>query len=1109
MQPKNNYQLLIEKLDQFTRKFYVNKMLRGGLYSIGLILLLFLIASLLEYQFYFDKGTRKFLFYSFLGLSGVALAKWVFIPMLSYFRLGNTISHEQAAKIVGDHFSNVQDKLLNILQLRHKADNADQKDLILASIEQKSETIKPVPFKKAIDLSQNKKYVKYALPPLLLLLLILFTAPGMIKDGSNRLWRNNEKFDKPAPFSFVINDEKMEVVQFNDFHLGVKIKGETLPNDAYISVDDFKYRLRKVAADSFEYTFNKVQKNIDFFLFSAGVESDSYELDVLKKPNILHFETSLDFPAYTGRKDEVLNSIGDLVIPAGTNVNWTFESEYTDSLKIFFENEAQLFAANRFDNQLFSYKKRFLKDEHYKVFVSNQLLPNADSIGYTVSVIPDRFPEISVQQFIDSSDTRLYFFVGNASDDYGLNKLSFNYKIKHADQKEEPTQTIALELKKGREVNYDYLFDVNQITLLPGDELSYYFEVYDNDAIAGNKSSRTNIMLYNEPTQDEVDDKIDQNKAQIKDDLKKSIKDAKKLQEDLKKAREKMLQKKELNWEDKKEMEKLLERQKDLEKQMDAAKKAFEENQKQEEPLTPEDQKLLEKQEKVQELFEEIMSDEMKELMKQIEDLMQELEKDEAIDQMEEMEMQDEELEMEMDRLMELYKELEVEKEMQDAIDDLEELAEEQEKLSEETKEEKLPQEELQEKQEELNEKFDKLEEKLEETKEKNEALERPKDIPDNQEDMDDIQQEMDDSKEQLEQKQNDGASKSQKGASEKMKDMAAAMSASMEAGEMEQMEEDMQALRQLLENLVGLSFDQENLIDEFNIVKINTPKYEDLVRQQFRLKDDFSLIEDSLQELSKRVFQIETFVTEKVGEVKSNMKDGLENLEERKIGVASNHQHRTMKATNDLALMLSEAMNQMQQQMSGMMSGSQMCNKPGGKGKGSGPSDKISKGQQGLNDQMKKMAERMKNGKSGSSKEFAQMAAKQAAMRKALEEKRKKLQEQGKGKNGQELNDLINEMNKVETELLNKKLTNEMLKRQQDILTRLLKDEKAERQREFDQKRKAERTDQLKHKLPPNLEEYIKKRAAEIEQYKTVSPALMPYYKFLVDQYYNVLKKD
>jgi len=30
---KDNYQLLITKLDQFIRKFYVNQLIRGGLYT--------------------------------------------------------------------------------------------------------------------------------------------------------------------------------------------------------------------------------------------------------------------------------------------------------------------------------------------------------------------------------------------------------------------------------------------------------------------------------------------------------------------------------------------------------------------------------------------------------------------------------------------------------------------------------------------------------------------------------------------------------------------------------------------------------------------------------------------------------------------------------------------------------------------------------------------------------------------------------------------------------------------------------------------------------------------------------------------------------------------
>ena len=106
-------------------------------------------------------------------------------------------------------------------------------------------------------------------------------------------------------------------------------------------------------------------------------------------------------------------------------------------------------------------------------------------------------------------------------------------------------------------------------------------------------------------------------------------------------------------------------------------------------------------------------------------------------------------------------------------------------------------------------------------------------------------------------------------------------------------------------------------------------------------------------------------------------------------------------------------------------------------------------------------------------------------------------------------LQDIIDAMNKVETDLVNKQLTNELLKRQEEIKTRLLEAEKAERQREFDEKRKAETAVEQKRQMPPSLQEYIKKREAEIQMYKQVSPALKPYYKYLVEEYFKSLKKQ
>ena len=76
-----------------------------------------------------------------------------------------------------------------------------------------------------------------------------------------------------------------------------------------------------------------------------------------------------------------------------------------------------------------------------------------------------------------------------------------------------------------------------------------------------------------------------------------------------------------------------------------------------------------------------------------------------------------------------------------------------------------------------------------------------------------------------------------------------------------------------------------------------------------------------------------------------------------------------------------------------------------------------------------------------------------------------------------------------------------------QDILKRLLDHEKAERERDQEEKRRSETATQYERKMPPNLEEYLKKREAELELYRTVSPNLKPYYKNLVEEYHRNLK--
>ncbi|MEP6647415.1 MAG: DUF4175 family protein, partial [Saprospiraceae bacterium] len=1017
------------------------------------------------------------------------------------------------ASIIGNHFSHIQDKLLNILQLRRQADMVSgNTELLFAGIEQKTKEIELVPFKTAIDLNKNRKYLRYVLPPALVLLTLLIAAPSMIRDSANRLIHTNKTYERAAPFHFIIDpDQKLSVVQYDDFELKVSTEGSMTPAEVFIEIDNYSYRLKKDGAASFSYHFKNVQDDTPFKIYAGPVSSQEMNLAVIKKPGIMSFEIGLDYPSYTGRKDENLNNIGDIVVPEGTQLTWDIQAAHTEAMDARFEGIANKTIAERRDADRFILKSKASRDGHYTLFLNNSLIAHPDSVQYTIRVIPDRYPGITVESFVDSMEHNLIYFAGHADDDYGIRSLTFKYE--HVDDKGNiiETKTEGMDVPHPTQFSYTHAFDLNSVALKPGEEVRYYFEVHDNDGIHGSKVSRTPVMQFRKPTVEEFEKKASENNADIEFNLQKSLKETKDLQEDMKAIKEKMMQEKKVEWQDKKEMEKLIERHNSLQTEMKDALEKYKENiQNQEEHSKPSDE-LKEKQEKLQKLFDQLQSEEMKDLMKKMEEMMKDMDKESALEMMEKSETNDQQLEKELDRMLELFKQMEVEAAIEKEIQKLEELAKKEDDLSKETDENQKPNEELGEKQDSLNKKFDDVQKEMEDLKKKNDALEHPKSLEDSKEEMEKIDQDMKKSKEQIDQKQNKSASKSQKNAAQRMKDMASQMGAQMKAGEMAQKEEDMAMLRQLLENLITLSFGQEQLMTDLGNTEISSPKYVSLVQDQYKIKDDFKVVEDTLQALSKRVTQIESFVQEKVTDIKVNLKKGIDQLEERNKPLASEHQQRTMTYLNDLALMLSEVMNQMQQQMSSMMPGAQMCDKPGGKGSGKSgrmPMDKITQGQEGVSGDMQKMADKMKKGDNGQmSKEFAQMAARQAALRKALNELSQDKKSDGKG--NPELDNIGDEMNKIEIDLVNKRLNNETLKRQQDITTRLLEAEKSDRQRDQDQKRQAETAREQKKSMPPALEQYIRQREAEIEQYKSVSPDLRPYYKFLVEEYYQSLKNS
>lgn len=1110
MQTNSNYHILIQKLDEFIRKYYLNQLIRGLLYTAAIVVSAYLLFSFLEYRFYFSTGVRKVLFYSFIGGTAFLLWKMVFTPLLKYYHLGKTINHKTAASIIGTHFTEIQDKLLNILELREQAEGTGNQALIEAGINQKIEKIKPIPFSLAIDISKNRKYLRYALPPLAVLVFVVFAAPNVLKDSNFRFLKNNTPFEKPAPFNFMLQNKNLEVVQYEDFEVQLKINGAVLPEQVSIVTETGTYTMQKSADDAFSYVFNKVPSNTDFHFLANGFNSKEATLTVVPKPTLLNFAIDVNYPDYTGIKDERLQNTGDLLIPEGTNLEWLFNTENTDRIELFFEG--QKINAVKDGKSAFKSTRRAMTNEIYKIGIGNDRVYNNDTISYTITVIPDTYPEITAEQFKDSTDEKFFYFLGEINDDYGFKSMQFKYKVEGRDAgdnyfvKEEKSEPVGIPsgVKNNR---FTHAFDLRAKTLQPGDRVTYYFEVWDNDGVHGSKSTRTATMQFVVPTIGELQDIKDDNNKDIKEKLENVLDDIADVKKQTEKLEDKIFDKKELNWEDKKAIENLMQKNQNIQQSVEEIKEQYKENlEMQKEYLEP-DPELLQKQEQLEKMFEEVIPEEMKKLMEELQELMEKMNKEQSLEEMKDMEMNNKQLEQELDRMLELFKQMEMEQKMQETIDKLNELSEKQEKLSEQTEQKQSDNKENIEQQEKLNQEFDDVQKDMEEMREMNKELEAPKELENTEQQEQQIEQKMEQSQQQMQQNNKKQAGQSQKSAAQQMKEMAAQMQQQMQQQQQEQQEEDMEALKQLLDNLIKLSVDQEDLMNEVKKLKPTNPKFIDLMAQQQKIKEDTKIVEDSLLALAKRVTQISSFITREMTDVNTNLSNSVEQMGERQINQSNLYQQLTMTGYNNLALMLDEVLQQMQQQMAQSMPGAQQCQKPGGKNQSQMPS--MSEMQKQLNDQLQKMQGQMKSGQKkgeqqGMSKELAEMAQKQAMIREALE---KMAQELGggnteDGKLAKQLEQLADQMDKTEEDIVNKQLSIETLKRQEEILTRLLEAEESERKRKQDNERKSNTANEINRTVPPAIEEYLKKRNAELDLYKTVSPELKPFYKNLVEEY-------
>jgi len=1109
-----NDHILLRKLDRFIRKYYKNQLIRGGLFLITFLGAAYLLLIGLELLFHFNQLIRGILFFSYLISSLFFFTLFILVPAFRLLKIGKIISYEQAATIIGSHFIEIQDKLLNTLQLINlQKETSTPTDLLVAGIDQKIEALKVFSFTSVINIKKNLHYLRYLLIPIVVLILLSFFSPHSISDPTQRIIRFNQHFEKPLPFQIVILNKNLIAMQQEDFELDLKITGDEIPAEVFLQTGGVSYKMQKNKGFHYSFLFRSLQSDISFKISAENYTSDLLILKVYPKPIILNFEINISYPSYTHKSKEIIENTGDLIVPEGSTIEWNFYTKDVKEINLHFlkrKINLRKTAGNKF-----SYSGIFMESTQYSVIPVNPYIYKADSLVYSLTVLADAFPSIFVTEAVDSTLNSILFFNGTIKDDYGFSKLLFNYKIiSNEDSIKNKFKISYIPIENAiNNQNFYYSLNLDTIRLKPGQQIEYFFEVFDNDGINGPKSNKSEIRKMSVPTLKEIENQTLSNEKKAENDLGKSIDDTKNIKKTMEELNRKMVEQNTISWQDKKKIESLIQENEQISRRIEQIKNMNLNNIENEKKYLETNERIIEKQRELNNLLDKTLSEEMKKLMQEMKDLLNQLDKNKLGELLEKLKFSNRDLENQLDRNLELFKQIEFDRKLDALVNEVKRNAEMQEKLASETNEMKKPSEYLIKEQKEINKKADSINQSLDQLTKDSEKIETKPDLSHASKIADSISKTLKNVDNQLHGKTPKNASKDQKKAAQQMKELAQNMEDAKDEEENDQLQEDASYVRMILENLVRLSFEQEDLISNTRKIVRNDPRYSEIMSKQKEMKDKLKGVEDSLKAIARRQILIQPIIVRETSRINQNIEDALKDMESRNISKTLINQQMAMTAINNLALLLNESLEKMNEQMNMNMKskgGQKTCQKPSKQG-GKASLKNMKEVQEKISKQLedvKQSIERMKNekngmkgGKSALNEQVAKLAAAQEALRNELQQYQRNLEDQGIKDNGT-IKQTIKDMENNETDLLYKQISQESIFRQQKILSRMLVSEKAEQLRDREEQRQSTEAKNQIFSNPLFDFKYKANSRKDRELLYLTLPSLTPFYRNKVSSY-------
>jgi hypothetical protein len=696
-----------------------------------------------------------------------------------------------------------------------------------------------------------------------------------------------------------------------------------------------------------------------------------------------------------------------------------------------------------------------------------------------------------VVQMSDSIDFRRFHFKGNIIDDYGFHQLAF---VLNADGKDSLISIPVTPYFLNQE--FYYSFDFESVKSL-GKSFKYYFAVSDNDYINHFKRTISETFTFSFPDYQEILAKENSDMNSIDQLLKKSSKLTEEIQMEFENFKMKQINSNMSDYEKFQTVKDIVNKKNELEKVLEQIAQQNKDANNFLNSFSEDKAEILKKQQQIDELLNEVFSDELKKLFEEFNELAKQFDPKKFDQLSKEMDTGLDDLSKQLDKNMQLLKKLKVEQKVERVLDELKKLAVSEKQIQEDIKDKDNLNESGESEKKNFNH-LDEIEKDYKDALDFNNTLEKPMNLFDLDNEFKDIKENYQEILEEVEKKNRKKASDGIGENAKSLEELAFSIDQMLKSNKKKENSVNIEDIKQILDNLILVSFDQENLLKTLSKIDYNNPLINELKVKQKNMQRQVEFVKDSLYALSKRTPEISSIINKELLSLESNVGYSFDNLESGNIGGSRMYQQYGITAANNLALFLSEALDNIKKQEEAAGSGDGDCEKPGGKGSKPGMGA-LKESQNSIKEQLQQMIDQMKSGDMGKmGKSIGQTIAQQEIMQQLI---RDMLNGTSVGKEAKGQLEAIDQLlEQSRKDLINRNISNDLINRQNLILSKLLEAEKSEIERDFEDERESKTANDIKKVNPEGYFEFNNKTKNQNELLKRSNFQLRNFY----DQKYN-----